>query len=207
MVKKALVVRHFQQGKGNGTFWEDDAELTEEGIKNGQHTLSLLKEMVDGGLIKLALHPYKSSCLVRAIETINILSEGKYADAEYVERLGPIGEELWEFLFKNFPEAAESETAAMFQNQAAVLLYIEGKNLFDCIRESISEIESGESVILVSHSPLIEAAMAIASGKWQPPEQPISKGDIVIFNFDNLNRFITDSCHAVFGHLRPNPDS
>ena len=61
MVKKVLVVRHLdQQGDGDGSFWEKNARLSDQGIKKAKYTLRLIKEMENSGLIRLSRYAFKS---------------------------------------------------------------------------------------------------------------------------------------------------
>ncbi|MCK5084982.1 MAG: histidine phosphatase family protein [Candidatus Pacebacteria bacterium] len=205
MTKQAYVVRsggqHF--GDYDGTFLTNIAGLSKNGKVSIQYTLQLLKELVDSGLVNLSRHPFKNSPFRRAKETATILAEGQLC--ETVERLGPMHESSWNFLRDNFPDAVWCNIGKLFENQAVGLLHIEGESLFKAIIESISMIEPGETVVLVTHSRLIEAAMAIAS-EWKPPESEVKEGDIIVFNFDDDNNFIADNPSTIFGHLRPSPE-
>ena len=205
MTKKAYVVRSGKQhfGDYDGTFLTKIAGLSKNGRVSIQYTSQLLKELIDGGL-NLSHHPFKNSPFRRAEETAIILAEGK--SCETVKELGPMHESSWNFLKDNFPDTVWCNIGKLFENQALGLLRVEGESLFKAIIESISMIEPGETVVLVTHSRLIEAAMAVASGKWEPPEIEVKEGDIIVFNFDDNNNFIVDNPSAIFGHLSPGPE-
>lgn len=183
-------------------FWVKAAELPQKGKESIRHTKLLIDELVKAGIIKFSSHPFKSSPFAIAQQTTKMLAHGK--PFQVVNDLGPaVG--AWDLLKENFPDAAASDITDLFKNEAASLLYAEGEKLFNCVIESISLINPGESTVFVTHSRLIEAAMAIASGEWEHSNPEVREGDIIVFSFDNKNCLIADNRLAAFGHLRCSP--
>lgn len=206
MVKKAYVVRSGGRNFGDfdGTLLTKIAGLSENGKVAIQNTRQLIDELIRGGTIRLADQPFKCSPFARAIQTAKILAKGR--SCEIINELCPL-ESSWNFLQDNFPDAVWCEIKELFENQAAGLLHAEGERLLNFIVESISKINPEESVVIVSHSRMIEAAMAIVSGNWAPLEFAVKEGDIIVFNFSDKNIFIADNPFAILGHLRPSPEN
>ncbi len=200
MTKKAYVVR----AGGNYEGKLKVAELSKEEKSSIENTRLLIDELVSRGIIKLASHPFKSSPFNRAQKTAKILAKGK--PFEVINELEPMVSS-WDFLRDNFPDAVWCETKELFENQAAGLLHAEGEKLLNCIVESISKISSGETMIFVTDRISIEAAMAIVSGYWAPPELAVNEGDIIVFNFSDKNIFVADNMLAILGHLRCNSEN
>lgn len=202
--KKAYVVSSGEPNIGDqdGHFLVKTAGLSQKGKDSIRGTKLLIDELVDGGIIKLSSHPFKSSPFTTAQQTTKILAHNK--PFQIVNDLGPmVGS--WDILSDKFPQAARSDIRVLFDNEAAPLLHSEGEKLLKCIIESISLINPGESTVFVTHSRLIEAAMAIASGEWEHSNPEVREGDIIVFSFNNKNCLIADNRLAAFGHLRCSP--
>lgn len=177
------VMRHAdQEDTDDGSYWEPNAPLSTMGINTAQRVRST---HLAG--IKFAI--YASSGFRRAKETLELcMNDG----ANEIRRgLEPVSPRAWNLLKKRDPKLADADIVEMYKNLAgAVILVAEAEHLLNCIKDIAARLDYGEKALVVSHEPLINAALNLAEKNDCSSKVDIKKGEIIIFRFDTLLNFL-----------------
>jgi len=169
------------EGGEDGTYWGPKSVLSQEGRK-------VIQRVIEANLAKVKFKILGCSGLVRAKQTIQMYANGK--PVEVLKGLGPASPAAWDLLDKRDPKLASSGIIELYQNLAgAVILTAEAEQLLNTIKDIAAKLDYGEKALLVSHEPLINAALNMAKKDWSS-KISLQKGEIIIFRFDRDLNFV-----------------
>ena len=148
---------------------------------------------------------YENNCVVREIHSTTILRAKEttigLADSMEVNLERPrviFSKELdprideWEKLnwSENFHSVMSIEAMYEEDSPSKPLLQKEGEKFLEYINNMLKEMEKSEAIIIVSHSPLIEALESALNKDWSTVPKTIDKGTSIGLVFDNENRLV-----------------
>ena len=162
----------------NPSFWHPRVPLSREGL----HVVrEVARKLLAGiGFSHVGYSPYEAApetaqIISRAVGTLSI---------EEDDGLAPTFPGIWDFIGFYHPTLKSAKTAADYFEADMGLIALEGKRMFQKIHEIAESLHYDEErAILVSHSPLIEAAAAYGTQTW-PPVHELEPGEILVFPFD-----------------------
>ncbi|MBI5645263.1 hypothetical protein HY970_04190 [Candidatus Kaiserbacteria bacterium] len=183
-LRHVLLARHLQQldlPNQNPADWAAAAALD---LRAATPVAELVrKQYLDGLDIAIAGH----SALRRTRDSIalQVISRAEILE---MEGLTPTGYNRidgdWAFCAK-----LPSATAEACYRAESKLLRLHGTQVFRAVKHAAEHLlRDGQAAFLVSHSPLVESAVAHATNTW-PPVRTFQKGDIAHFRFER-HRFI-----------------
>lgn len=183
MTKTVFLMRHGAQEETTnpvGGLWDTRAPLSEKGA-------SAVTQMAEICLRDAEMTYYGSSPLLRAWQTAHMVRRALRGSAECevdkVDNLGPGDLNHWNWL-GDLTQIIPDPTPRELLAHNPWFIQSCGTRVEACIRVALGKIRNGESALLVSHNPLIDAGVALATGKW-PANLNCAKGGIYRLDYAN----------------------
>lgn len=193
--KAIIIVRHMAQIEtlGDNTFWGVEA-----GLDRAKETFYASAKLISTFLAQneLKLIKMESSGLIRSRQTAEGLAHqlkkmGFDCPFSYPlhkdHELNPMIE-AWEMLNKHFPASVRAIYAP--GSEAKGLLIAESYRIVEHLKNSLKKLNTEEADIIVTHSPIIEAAVSALLNKWSEAPISLKKGEAVALIFDEKNNFV-----------------
>ena len=144
--------------KDGKSFWQENGKLDIDKF-DVKKTVESIKQMIEGNGGGYTLKEVRSTTLSRAVDTAELLSNELGIETISSSEINP-NFKKWEDL-NNSAENYHSimTVSAMYKDDSPSkpLLQEEGHNLQKYVGNMLKEMEDGDAIIVVSHSPLIEA--------------------------------------------------
>ena len=158
-------------------------------------------------LIEIKRFLYENNCAVREIHSTTILRAREtaigLADSIEVSSEKPrviFSKELdpqideWEKLNwskEEYHSVMSVEAMYKKDSPSKPLLQREGEKFLEYIKNMLKKMENDEAIIIVSHSPLIEALESTLKKDWRTIPKTIDRGTSIGLVFDNENKLIS----------------
>ena len=188
MPKEIWLMRHLPQKpptSGNPLDWDPNASLAGSAFEIAAR---IREQLLAGIKFDTILHSH----LIRTRLTVDLVlpADMRLTIPLVCREIGPEGMDTdWDFVSQ-----MKKGTAAEAYELAPEILEREGNRIWRLMNNVVCpQLPSNGHALLVSHSPLVESAIASATALW-PPRYNFGKGDIGVFTFESA-RLID------FGHL------
>ncbi|MCK5475184.1 MAG: histidine phosphatase family protein [Candidatus Pacebacteria bacterium] len=190
MSKLIIVVRHgpyLFNPKDGKSFWQEYGKLDVEkfDVKETIDQIQKLLDQNDGYTLKDVC----STTILRARQTAIKLANaievsGERPSVIFSEKLDPQIDK-WEKLNTIEEYHSIASVKAMYKDgsPSKPLLQEEGCNLLKNVKDKLKEIKDGDAIIIVSHSPLIEAFKSALNKDWNKTPETLEKGGVKSFLF------------------------
>lgn len=178
------LMRHGPQEKtDDASVWQPSAPLSTEGVV-------AIKKVAKAHLATQNFRLVAGSPFRRAIMTAETMRPRGYI--ERIRELAPRSMTPWEHIFKVHPRHQLVYNPAGFYCVEPGLMVAEGEWVWNGILRIVYGLGHASQALLVSHQPLIEAAVAFGTNEW-PPKWDMKKGEILVLTFEDKK--LTDIRH------------
>ena len=182
-----ILVRHgpYENDPKDGkSFWQENGKLDIDKF-DVKKTVESIKQMIEGNGGGYTLKEVRSTTLSRAVDTAELLSNELGIETISSSEINP-NFKKWEDL-NNSAENYHSimTVSAMYKDDSPSkpLLQEEGHNLQKYVGNMLKEMEDGDAIIVVSHSPLIEALQSALNEDWDTIPVTLKRGGAKGFLF------------------------
>lgn len=173
-----IIGRHYfkKNPEGDNSIWKPGAHLDpakRSKLQDIRWNLGLMNERFGG---------VYSSGLVRADETAEDYSHCRTTPANELNPLAIYGDKAWrEFcITADSKEMSPNETMGAFPVQTAAMGML-GANF---LRRKVLEVADGETVLAITHQPLVEIIVTTLLGEPMQYVTKFSEGDLLKISFD-----------------------